>query len=87
MNEVTATFENLDFAFFEQYKEDAKCLNLKMRRFRVEDFKTVTFDLQGNYEMIKSFTNWINNPDNWTEEALEDIRIMKEAEYYQGDQE
>ena len=87
MNEVTATFENLDFAFFEQYKEDAKFLNLKMLRFRVEDFKTVTFDLQGDYLMIKSFTNWINNPDNWTEEALEDIRIMKEAEYYQGDQE
>jgi hypothetical protein len=87
MNDVTATFENLDFAFFDQYKEDATFLGLKMLRFRVEDFKYVTFDLRGDYEMIKAFTNWVENPGNWTEEALEDVRIMREAEFFMGDQE
>ena len=87
MNDVTATFENLDFQFFDQYKEDAVFLGLRMLRFRVEDFKTVTFDLRGNYEMIKTFTNWVNNPNNWTVEALEDSRIMKEAEFHYMEQE
>ena len=87
MNKVTATFANLDFAFFDQYKEDAKFLGLNMIRFRVEDFKYVTFDLCGNFEMIKTFTTWVENPDNWTEEALEDNRIMKEAEFHYAEQE
>ena len=86
MNTVTATFSNLDFKHFDQYKEDAAFLGLSMIRFRVEDFKTVTFDLKGNYEMIKTFTTWINNPQNWTDEALEDNKIMEMAEFYQGDQ-
>ena len=87
MNDVTATFENFDFQFFDQYKEDAVFLGLRMLRFRVEDFKLVTFELKGNYEMIKTFTGWINNPQNWTDEALEDAKIMELAEFYQGDQE
>jgi hypothetical protein len=87
MNTVTATFSNLDFKNFDQYKEDAAFLGLSMIRFRVEDFKLVTFDLKGNYEMIKTFTTWINNPQNWTDEALEDNKIMEMAEFYQGDQE
>jgi hypothetical protein len=82
MNTVTATFSNLDFKNFDQYKEDAVFLGLSMIRFRVEDFKLVTFDLKGDYEMIKTFTGWINNPQNWTDEALEDSKIMAEAEYY-----
>ena len=69
-NDVTATFANLDYAFFDQYKEDAVFLNLSMVSWRVEDFKYVTFELRGNYEMIKTFTGWINNPSNWTAEAL-----------------
>ena len=81
MNTVTATFSNLDFNNFDQYKEDAAFLGLSMIRFRVEDFKLVTFDLKGNYEMIKTFTNWINNPQNWTDEALKDSKIMTEAEF------
>ena len=87
MNTVTATFSNLDFKNFDQYKEDAAFLGLSMIRFRVEDFKLVTFELKGNYEMIKTFTTWINNPQNWTDEALEDNKIMQMAEFYQGDQE
>lgn len=87
MNTVTATFSNLDFKHFDQYKEDAVFLGLSMISFRVEDFKYVTFELKGNYEMIKAFTSWIDNADNWTDEALEDAKIMKMAEYYTGDQE
>ena len=87
MNTVTATFSNLDFKNFDQYKEDAVFLGLSMIRFRVEDFKLVTFDLKGNYEMIKTFTAWVNNPQNWTDEALEDSKIMAEAEFYTGEQE
>jgi len=87
MNTVTATFSNLDYKNFDQYKEDAAFLGLSMIRFRAEDFKLVTFDLKGNYEMIKTFTGWINNPQNWTDKALEDFKIMKEAEFYTGEQE
>jgi len=87
MNTVTATFSNLDFKHFDQYKEDCAFLGLSMIRFSVEDFKLVTFDLKGNYEMIKTFTSWINNPQNWTDEALEDSKIMAEAEFYACEQE
>ena len=87
MNIVSATFSNLEFKHFEQHKEDAAFLGLSMTWFRVEDFKLLTFELKGNYEMIKTFTGWVNTPSNWTDEALEDARIMKEAEFYTGDQE
>ena len=76
-NVVTATFSNLDFEHFDQYKEDAAFLNLSMIRFRVEDFKYVTFELRGNYEMIKTFTGWINNPANWTADALSAAKNME----------
>ena len=59
-NVVTATFENFDFVHFDTYKEDARSLGLEMIRFRVEDFKLVTFDLRGEYTDIRVFTNWIN---------------------------
>ena len=71
MNTVTATFANLDFNLFDQYMTDARFLGLKLVSFRSEDEKYLNLVLQGNYEMIKTFTNWINNPSNWTKEALE----------------
>ena len=68
-NVVTATFANLDYEFFDQYKEDADFLNLSMVSWKVEDFKYVTFALRGDYEMIKTFTGWVNNADNWNKEG------------------
>ena len=87
MNTVTATFANLDFNLFDQYMADAKFLGLKLVSFRGEDSRYLDLTLRGNYEMIKTFTNWINNASNWTEEALEDAAIMAAAEYYAGEQE
>lgn len=75
MNTVTATFANLDYVNFDQHMEDARFLNLQMQSFRVEDNKYLTLVLKGNYEMIKTFTGWVNNADNWTPEALESARI------------
>lgn len=59
-NVVTATFENFYFEYFDEYKEDARSLGLEMIRFRVEDFKLVTFDVRGDYTDIRVFTNWMN---------------------------
>lgn len=69
-NVVTATFSNLDYTNFDQHMEDAAFLNLSMVSFRVEDDKLLDLVLRGNYEMIKTFTSWVNNPANWTKEAL-----------------
>ena len=87
MNTVTATFANLDVKLFDQYMEDARFLGLRLVSFRGEDSRYLDLTLRGNYEMIKTFTNWINNASNWTAEALEDAAIMAAAEYYAGEQE
>lgn len=77
MNTVTATFANLDYKNFDQHMEDARFLNLIMKSFKVVDNKDLTLELRGNYEMIKSFTTWLNNPDNWTEESLKAARASR----------
>jgi len=59
-NTVTATFENFDFEHFETFIADARSLDLEMISWRVEDFKLVTFKLQGHINDIRVFTNWIN---------------------------
>ena len=64
-NTVTATFQNLDYANFDQLMQDADFLRLEMVSFRVEDETYLTLVLKGNYEMIKTFTSWVNNPKNW----------------------
>lgn len=71
MNTVTATFSNLDYANFAQHMADKNFLGLTLVSFKVTDEKYVDMVLKGNYEMIKTFTNWVNNPKNWTKEALE----------------
>ena len=70
MNTITATFSNLDYVNFDQYMLDKTFLGLSLVSFKVTDEKYVDIVLKGNYEMIKTFTNWVNNPRNWTKEAL-----------------
>ena len=70
MNTVTATFANLDYNDFDQLMEDKSFLRLTLVSFKVVDDKYLTLVLRGDYEMIKTFTNWVNNPKNWTKEAL-----------------
>ena len=77
-----ATFLNLDYKFFDQYMADAKFLNLKLVSWRVEDNKWLNLELKGDSLMLKTFDNWLHEPRNWTETALEDAKIMREAEYY-----
>lgn len=78
MNTVTATFSNLDYANFDQHMADRNFLGLSLVSFKVTDEKYVTLVLKGNYEMIKTFTNWVNNPRNWTKEALDAFKSTSE---------
>jgi hypothetical protein len=70
MNTVTATFANLDYNDFDQLMEDRNFLRLSLVSFKVVNDKYLTLVLKGNYDMIRTFTNWVNNPKNWTKEAL-----------------
>ena len=56
-NQVTASFQNLDFINFDKFVMDTKRLNLTMDSFRVEDYHYVTFELTGDYDNIKLFNS------------------------------
>ena len=81
---TTATFLNLDYNLFDQHMADARFLNLKLVSWRVEDNKWLNLELKGDDMMLKTFDNWLYEARNWTEQALEDAKIMREAEYYLG---
>ena len=79
MNSVTATFANLDYVNLDLYMDDAKFLNLKLVSWKVVDDRYLDITLQGNYEMIKSYTNFINYEPNWTPAAIEAARLQRLA--------
>lgn len=54
-NQVTASFQNLDFINFDKFVMEAKRLNLTMDSFRAEDYHYVSFELTGDYDNIKLF--------------------------------
>lgn len=78
MNTVTFFLESKHFY---QYLEDAKFLGLKIVSTS-QMGESLTLVLSGSNEMLKTFRNWLDNAKNWTDEALEDAKIMAEAEYY-----
>lgn len=69
MNNVTATFANLDTVNLKQYLVDAKFYGLNWIETRINGVY-VTLEMRGTLTMINAFDRWVTDPKNWTKKSL-----------------
>ena len=70
MNTVTTTFDNLDYANWDQYILDANFMSLRMVSFHIEENWDLSMTFKGDCKKIKAFGKWLVNQKNWPKRTL-----------------